>query len=654
MCGICGVFETTGRADVTEERLRAMADTMVHRGPDDWGTYLSPERRAGFGFRRLSIVDLSPNGHQPMSNAGCVKAGLGVASGAREGETVWVVFNGEIYNHASLRQELEKRGHVYRSRTDTEAIIHGYEEWGEEVVERLRGMFAFAVYDRRGEERLFIARDRLGIKPLYYAEEGGVFLFASEIKALLQWRAIAAEMDDEALWHYLTVSTSPAPRTMFKGISKLRPGHTLTLYANGRSEMRQYWEALPTDDMADATEAETVKRLRELLRESIRLRMMSDVPFGVFLSGGVDSSLNVALMSELMDRPVDTYSVAIRDDAASNELSQARAVAQHYKANHHEVVITPQQFVETMPLVVHHQDEPLADPVCVPLYHVSKLARDSGTIVVQVGEGADELFAGYAGYGQMAAFHRRVYAPFMSLPGWVKRRAAALAPAVLPPRRAEYVRRAAEGEELFWGGALTFSEQDKERLVANRSGNGHVSTYASVVAQTYGVFDTLRPGSSFLDRVIYLELKHRLPELLLMRVDKMSMATSVEARVPYLDHELVQFALGIPASLKYHKGQTKYILKQAARGIVPDNVIDRPKTGFCGSARNMVSGPVLDYAERALNESAWLPSAMNMSVVRGLVHEHRTGRADHGPAIWSLANLELWHRYWIERRPVPA
>lgn len=654
MCGICGVFETTGRANTTEERLRAMADTMVHRGPDDWGTYLSPERRAGFGFRRLSIVDLSPDGHQPMSNGGCVQAGLGAAKGAREGATVWVVFNGEIYNHASLRQELEKRGHVYRSRTDTEAIIHGYEEWGEEVVGRLRGMFAFAVYDRRGEERLFIARDRLGIKPLYYADEGGVFLFASEIKALLQWQATAAEMDGEALWHYLSLSTSPAPRTMFKGISKLRPGNTLTLYANGRSEMRQYWEALPAPDAADTSEEETVKRLQELLRESIRLRMMSDVPFGVFLSGGVDSSLNVALMSELMDRPVDTFSVAIQDDTASNELSQARAVAQRFKANHHELVITPQQFVETMPLVVHHQDEPLADPVCVPLYHVSKLARDSGTIVVQVGEGADELFAGYAGYAQMADFHRRMYGPFMSLPGWVKRRAAALAPAVLAPRRAEYVRRAAEGEELFWGGALTFSERDKERLVTNGSGKGHVSTYTSVVAQTYGIFDSLRPGCSFLDRVIYLELKHRLAELLLMRVDKMSMATSVEARVPYLDHELVQFALGIPASLKYRQGQTKYILKKAARGIVPDAVIDRPKTGFCGSARNMVSGPVLDYAERALNESAWLPSAMNMSMVLGLVQEHRTGRADHGPAIWSLANLELWHRYWIERRPVPA
>jgi asparagine synthase (glutamine-hydrolysing) len=654
MCGICGVFEMKGHANITEERLRAMADTMTHRGPDDWGTYLSPERRAGFGFRRLSIVDLSPDGHQPMSNLGCVTAGLGTANGSRAGATVWVVFNGEIYNHLSLRQELERRGHIYHSRTDTEAIIHGYEEWGEEVVERLRGMFAFALYDRRTEERLFLARDRLGIKPLYYAEDAGVFLFASEIKALLQWRAAAVEVDEATLWHYLTISASPAPRTMFNGISKLRPGHTMTLYANGRSEMRQYWEALPEEGVAGATETETVKRLREMLRESIRLRMMSDVPFGVFLSGGVDSSLNVALMSELMDRPVDTFSVAIQDDAASNELSQAKVVAHHYKANHHEVVITPQQFVETMPLVVHHQDEPLADPVCVPLYHVSKLARNSGTIVVQVGEGADELFAGYAGYAQMADFHRRVYEPFMSLPGWLKRPAAALAPVVLPHRRAEYVRRAAEGEELFWGGALTFTENEKERLVVNGSGDGHVSTYAHVIAQTYGVFDTLRPRSGFLDRIIYLELKHRLPELLLMRVDKMSMATSVEARVPYLDHELVQFALAIPASLKYHKGQSKYILKQAARGVVPDEVIDRPKIGFCGSARNMVSGPVLDYAERVLNESGWLPGVMNMDMVHGLLHEHRTGRADHGPAIWSLTNLELWHRCWIERRPVPA
>jgi asparagine synthase (glutamine-hydrolysing) len=634
MCGICGIFDFTGHAELSRGLLKSMADTMAHRGPDDWGTYLSPDRRLGFGFRRLSIVDLSPAGHQPMSN---------------EDGTIWIVFNGEIYNHVELRRELEATGHVYRSRSDTETIIHGYEAWGEEVVHRLRGMFAFAIWDLECR-RLFLARDRIGIKPLYYSWQQRCFLFGSEIKAILAWPSVERAVEPEALYHYLTLATTPPPLTLFRGIRKLPPGHTLTVHADGRSELRQYWDPLfPEDSLAGMEAEEIAERLQDMLRESIRLRMMSDVPFGVFLSGGVDSSLNVALMSELMDQPVDTFSIAIRDDPRSNELSQARRVAQHFGANHHEIVITPQDFVDLLPQMVYHQDEPLADPVCVPLYFVSKLARENGTIVIQVGEGSDELFAGYTGYAFMADFYRRYYAPFAALPRWLKQPTAAVAERVMPARWAEYVRRAASGQELFWGGVTVFSDQAKRRWLRDGYVLQSYSTYDSVVRPHYKRFDAFRPGAPFLDRMIYLELKQRLAELLLMRVDKMTMATSVEARVPYLDHKLVRFALAIPSSLKICNGITKYILKRAARGLIPDDVIDRPKIGFCGSASNMVIGALLDYAERAIMGSDWLRSVLDVEQVRPILAEHRAGQHDHGMTIWCLLNLTLWYDIWIGR-----
>ncbi|MDA2936677.1 asparagine synthase (glutamine-hydrolyzing) [Acidobacteria bacterium AH-259-A15] len=635
MCGICGIVDFTGHAGLDPDLLTSMADTMVHRGPDDWGTYLSPDRCLGFGFRRLAIVDLSAAGHQPMSN---------------ENGTVWIVFNGEIYNHLALRRELEAAGHVYCSRADTESIIHGYEAWGEEVVHRLRGMFAFAIWDER-QRRLFLARDRIGIKPLYYTQQKGCFLFGSEIKAILACPRIEPAVEPQALYHYLTLAATPPPFTLFREIRKLAPGHTLTVHSDGRCKLRQYWDPLfPDDSLEGMEEFEVAERLRELLEESIRLRMMSDVPFGVFLSGGIDSSLNVALMSELMNRPVDTFSVAVRDDARSNELSEARRVAEHYGASHHQVVITPQDFVDFLAQMVWHQDEPLADPVCVPLYFVSKLARDNGTIVVQVGEGSDELFAGYPGYAFMADFYRRLYGPFQALPVWFQQAVTPLATGLLSERKLEYVQRAASGQELFWGGATVFSEREKRRLMYPPFSNSLSSTHDDVVKGFYTRFDAGRPEADFLDRAIYLELKQRLPELLLMRVDKMTMANSVEARVPYLDHELVRFALSIPPAWKVRRGVTKHILKVAARGLVPDEVIDRPKTGFCGSASNMVRGILLDHAERSILNSGWLKSVLDIEQIRPRLAEHRAGKRDHGMAIWNLLNLVVWHQRWIEGR----
>ena len=619
-----------GGGELTDTSLKRMADTMTHRGPDDSGTYINHDHHLGFGFRRLSIIDLE-GGHQPMSN---------------EDGTIWIVFNGEIYNHYDLRKELEALGHIYSSRADTESIIHAYEEWGEDCVDRLRGMFAFAIWDVN-KRKLFLARDRMGIKPLYYTEQNGCLIFASEIKAILAWPGIKKEVDNEALYNYLTLLVTPSPMTMFQGIYKLPPGHILTISDNNNKSMYRYWEPIIHDNgLEGIDETEVVDRLRELLRESIRLRMMSDVPFGVFLSGGVDSSLNVALMSEFMDRPVDTFSVSIKDDTRSDELKHARAVAEHFGTNHHEVEITSQDFINFLPQMAYFQDEPLSDPVCVPLYYVSRLARQNGTIVIQVGEGSDELFGGYTAYTQSLNFEHRYFHPFASLPLLLKKPIAALGKIVLPLRRAEYLRKAAQNEPFFWSSATALTELEKRSLL--RNGQWDNKSTLTVVNKWYQQFQRGHPDNNSLDRMIYIELQHRLPELLLMRVDKMAMASSIEARVPYLDHELALFTLAIPPVLKIRNGQTKAILKKAARGIIPDYVIDRPKHGFCGSADNMISGAVVDYAEKAVFSSDWFREWFNLERLREMFARHRSGRVDNGMNIWLLMNLALWHKHWIE------
>src|SRR5438067_2444713 len=428
MCGICGALTFGQSADAVEERtLRAMADTLRHRGPDADGYFVSPDHRVGFGFRRLSIVDLA-TGDQPMSN---------------EDGSVWLIFNGEIYNHADHRPWLEARGLRVRSRCDAEVILHLYEEFGPDCVHHLRGMFAFAIWDA-SRRRLLLARDRVGVKPLYFAALDGLLLFGSEIKALLRHPALEPRLNEDALSLYLTFASTPAPLTLFASVQKLPPGHLLLVNADtGQRTLERYWQPLPDADELGAKRhpEEYVERLEALVRESIGLRMMSDVPYGAFLSGGVDSSRNVALMAELADRPVSTFSVAIAGDTTSDELGCARAVAQRYGTQHHEVVIDEQDFIDYLPNLVWHQDEPLADPVCVPLHAVSEAARRSRTKVVQVGEGADELFSGYTSYAFFSDFHRRVWRPYQRLPRSLRHVAAtAIAPA-LPLDRADVPRR---------------------------------------------------------------------------------------------------------------------------------------------------------------------------------------------------------------------
>jgi asparagine synthase (glutamine-hydrolysing) len=640
MCGICGVWEYgANEGSIDSSLIVRMRDQMTHRGPDDSGDFVFDERRGGFGFRRLSIIDLSTAGHQPMH--GC-------------DERTWLVFNGEIYNHATLRADLEARGHKYASRTDSETILHAYEERGLDFIHDIEGDYAIAIWDA-AKQQLVLVRDRIGVKPLYFYHKDGRFIFASEIKAILQHPAVTPDIDEQSLYHYLTFLTTPAPTTLFRDIQKLPAGHVLTLKRDGTLNIQQYWDALPPSQPQVRDESEHRAEILRLLRDSIRKRMMSDVPFGVFLSGGVDSSANVALMSELMSRPVETFTVGFSDAEYLNELESARRIAKQFGTNHHEVIISENEMQEFLPRLVFHQDEPIADPVCVPLFYVSQLARDSGTIVVQVGEGSDEIFSGYDNYVR----HLRIYENFWrhaeGLPRVFRRALSSLSRPALEAtgrKRAaiELIRRLGADEPLFWGGAVVYDETFKPRVLSEslrKRMNGLSSL--RVVEPYLQRIERERPDSDFLARMTYLELKLRLPELLLMRVDKITMATSVEARVPFLDHHLVEYALGLPRSLKVAGTTGKHILKRALEGVLPNDLLYEPKRGFGAPVREWFRGRDLRglFDARLMNSRLRKRDLLDYGFVGRMLDEHREQKNDWGFHLWALLNLSLWYEQWI-------
>ncbi len=641
MCGIVGIWEygaSQGRIDLP--LVEAMRDAMPHRGPDDTGAHIFDNGRGAFGFRRLSIIDLSAAGHQPMH--GC------------ESRNVCLVFNGVIYNHLDLRRDLEKRGHVYASKTDSETIIHLYEERGIDFVHEIEGDFGIALWDAE-REQLSLYRDRMGVKPLYFYIKDGRIIFASEIKAILAHPEVERDIDETALSEYLTFLTTPAPQTLFKGIQKLPAGHRLVINRKGDVKIEQYWDALPPKDVPVRTEAEHIDEILRLLRSSIKKRMMSDVPFGVFLSGGVDSSANVALMSELMDRPVDTFTVGFQDHAYLNELEQARRIAKLYKTNHHGVVIGDLEFNDFLPELVFHQDEPIADPVCVPLYYVSKLARDSGTTVIQVGEGADEIFSGYANYVRNLRLYENFWRYAERAPAFLRRISARSATAVLESTGrgrflTELARRLETGEPMFWGGAVVYDDSLKPSVLSPRmrtSLNGHSSLAA--VQQYLKHIERERPDSDYLSRMTYLELKLRLPELLLMRVDKITMATSVEARVPFLDHHLVEYAMGLSRGLKVSGKTGKHILKRALESILPHDLLYSKKRGFGAPIREWFRTDIgKEYADGLMNSPIWKRDYFDRDFVAKMLAEHRGGRSDWSFHLWALLNLSLWYEHWID------
>jgi asparagine synthase (glutamine-hydrolysing) len=666
MCGIVGWLSTSAAQPVDPDVLARMRDTMVHRGPDGEGLWLSPQRDMGLAFRRLAIVDLSTTANQPMTN---------------EDGSIQVIFNGEIYNHLALRRELVEKGHRFRTdHSDTEVIVHGFEEWGPGVVDRLHGMFGIGIWNAR-TRRLFLARDRIGIKPLYFGWTPQAFVFASEIKALLRHPQVEADVEPTSVYHYLSFLTTPAPLTMFQGIYKMPAGCRAFVEPDGTMKAETYWDALPGrgEDVGElkrlsgpALREYAVRRVRELFESAVEKRLMSDVPFGVLLSGGIDSSANVAVMSRLMDRPVRTFTVGFSDHEHLNELHWARKVAQTFKTDHHEIMVDEKAMSDYLPSLVFSQDEPIADWVCIPLYFVSKLVRDSGTIVVQVGEGSDEQFCGYRSYMAYLDMYRRFWRPFSRLPRVARGSAAAVARGLtgLVDTQDTYldlVDRAGRSREPFWSGATVFSETRKGRLVdrerleplsvpAAMRGSGLLperfgrpDSY-EIVRSFFDRIDEAAPGSDVLTRMIYSEFKLRLPELLLMRVDKIGMSVSIEPRVPFLDHLLVELTMNLPMGLKVAPGHPKELLKSSVRGMLPDDVIDRPKMGFGAPMLEWLRGKFGEAVRAELAATRFFDRfPARRQAVLDMLDRHRAEKAEFSLYVWTIYNAVAWYDYWIDK-----
>lgn len=635
MCGIVGVFGRRGH-EVDAGLVERMRDTMVHRGPDDVGLWRSESLDVVLGHRRLSIIDLSPAGRAPMAN---------------EDGTVQVTFNGEIYNHAELGEQLRGKGHRFRSACDTEVLVHLYEEYGERMVDHLIGMFAFVVWDEP-RQRMLAARDRMGIKPLYFMDDGRQFAFASEIKALLPVLP-RRDVDPVALSHYLTFVAVPPPRTLFAGVSKLAPASTMVIGRDGAEPPQRYWDPLQNRAEFDSG-VDWEREVRTRLERSIDRRMMSDVPVGVFLSGGVDSSTNVALMSRLVDDPINTFSIGFHGAEEFNEFKWARRIAEKFETKHHEVMIGHDDLWDFLPDLVFHQDEPIADPVCVPLYFVAKLAKESGVTVVHVGEGADELFSGYATYVQAHEIAGKQWPRLRSLPRPIRQGLAAAGSAALRVRpdrevHVEALKRSAQVDgRLWWGGAVAFYERGFQRLTTpelrrDLNGDSPSEVVAGIAADAdrFGARDDL-------DRMIYQDLRLRLPELLLMRVDKLTMANSIEARVPFLDHELVELAMSVPPEEKVRDGIGKHVLKRAVSDLLDDELVWRPKQGFGTPVSQWFRGELGDQLEHQLthgsiNELGYLQP----DTIKEILDLHRSGRAERSFQLWNVLNLSAWFDYWI-------
>jgi asparagine synthase (glutamine-hydrolysing) len=643
MCGIAGIVASHTLRTDDAARVVGMRDVLTHRGPD--GAGLFADAAAALGHRRLSIVDLAGGG-QPMAN---------------EDDTIRIVFNGEIYNHADLRHQLEAHGHRYRTRSDTETIVHAYEQWGDACVEHLRGMFAFAIWDAP-QRRLLLARDRLGVKPLYWSWVGDRLVFASEIKAILESGLVAPRPNEAALPELLATRATSGEETLFTGIYKLLPGHVLT-YAKGAVQVRRYWDvpvefdAAPEPTARDA--AEDAERFRALLDESIRLRLMSDVPLGVFLSGGIDSSALAALMARQLGRPLQTFSVAF-EDRACNELGYARQVASAIGAEQHEILIDEHDFFGALPRLVWHEDEPIAHPSSVPLYFVSTLARNHVKVVL-TGEGSDELLAGYGRYPRSLLNWRLGRAYGAAVPSAIRRRLAAWA-SVLPGRAGRFARRSFLAVEhapdmTFYDNFAAVGLARQRQLLSPRLAElvDRERVYGPVMAR----FEAPARSRPLLERLLYADLKTYLVELL-MKQDQMSMAASIESRVPFLDHHLVEFAWRLGPKRKLSGFTTKRILRDAVRGLVPPSILTRPKAGFpVPLGRWLREGWHATAADVLLDRRARERDVFAAGAVERLLEAARQGVHGSADVVWSLLNVELWYRTFIDGEgvqtlPAPA
>jgi asparagine synthase (glutamine-hydrolysing) len=632
MCGICGVV---GQAD--EHLIKSMLSRLAHRGPDDEGIYItetSDDRRAGLGHRRLSIIDLSPAGHEPMSDA--------------SGE-IWLTFNGEIYNFKELRGELESLGHKFRSDTDAEVIIYAYREWGRAFLARLNGMFAFAIWDCR-DETLLLARDRLGIKPLYYAETPAGFAFASEIKAILAIPGFERAVDTEALDQFMTFLWTPDPKTAFRGVSKLPPAHYL-IYQRGRAEVFEYWD-VRFDEDDSLSESEWVERLRGQITRSVRAQMIADVPLGAFLSGGLDSSSIVALMTEAATQKLTTYTFGFRSedlryDIIEDDVKYARTVGQKFKTDYREHFLEP-RVMELLPKLVYQMDEPVADPAIITSYLICRAARERLTVLVS-GMGGDEIFAGYPRHAAV-----KIAEAYNLIPSFLSRPVVAALPGARPGKLTALFRNtkklarsaALPERERYLGFGTYFTQAEKSDLYSGDLKNA--TTGFDPYREHRKYFDRVA-GEDFINQMLYIDLKTFLPCLNLTYTDKTSMAASMEVRVPLLDHELVELTAQIPARLKLKSFTGKHIFKRAAEKWLPREIIHRKKAGFSAPIRAWLVNDLRGIVEDLLSESnVRRRGYFDYGFVRRLIDENLAGREDNGLKVFQLLWLELWHREFID------
>lgn len=635
MCGIAGLVDLNRQTSVSEVLLKKMSDIISHRGPDDDGQWVSDNRKCGLAFRRLSIIDLSAAGHQPMSEP----------SGRYT-----IVFNGEIYNHERLRPDFESKGYRYRSRTDTETILYGYKEYGSNFLHKMIGMWNLAIWDNENEE-LFCARDRIGVKPFYYTYKDGRFIFGSEIKSILQHPSVERDVNYGEMTNYLAFSMSSDQSTLFEGIHKLPAGHFLRLKKDGTLIIQRYWSPLAEKvEYTTMSEKEIIDEIMRLLRQAVKDRMMSDVPFGVFLSGGVDSSTNVALMAELMDRPVDTFSVGFKELEKYNEMEYARKVAKLFNTNHHEILIDHNDALPVLEDLVWHEDEPNGDPVCIPLYFLSKLTREAGTTVIQVGEGSDEQFVGYPWMVREYKFYKTYWKYFTSLPSFVRSGVYNIAKPILSKRgqflALDYIRRGAEGDELYWGGAATVVKTFQERLL-NKNHSPFLASPQRMIERIYKEAEARQKNKNdFFQKIAFFELSQRLPELLLMRVDKMTMAHSLEARVPFLDSRLVEFTMTIPPHHRVNETfETKHLLKKAVSGILPKDIVYRKKQGFDAPIKEWLKKEWFDYMKSVFMESRLTKEKIwDYGFIELLMNQHKNSMYNHSRQLFNLLNLALWYK----------
>lgn len=656
MCGFVGYVGLSNPEPINIDLFASMNDSIKHRGPDGegfafFGNYTNQEisdftkkrpealvvkdnskRTLAFAHRRLSIIDLSTDALQPMKSID---------------KNITILFNGEIYNYLEVKEQLLQKGYSFQTdHSDTEVIINAYKEWGVDCIKFFRGMFSIAIWDEL-KDILWLIRDRIGIKPMYYTHQNGRIYFGSEIKAIIEDPSIKREINHEGMYNYLSFLTVPAPQTLFKDIFKLPAGHLLKIENGTIGEPIEYWDIYDDVTLNTSQEQTITKEVLDQLTESVKYHGVADIPVGIFLSGGIDSSLNAALFSKIANYKVKAFSVGYENDddlkSYKNEFKYAQQAANHANCEYYQQILTQQDFIDFLPSLIHHQDEPIGDPVCMPVYYVSKLAKENSVSVCQVGEGSDELFWGYTSWKYMLNLQNLNDLKF--IPKTFKKLGLQLLKVVGKDDTVyyEWLKRGIEGKKVFWSGAEAFTETQKGKLLSKKFIDTLQPDYTSwkVIDNHYQKFIQRSKENSNLNWMSYIDLKMRLPELLLMRVDKMSMAVSLEARVPFLDHRFVSHAMGIPSALKTKNKESKYVLKQAIKNIIPDSIIYRKKQGF--------DAPVYDWMMDDLGTIAKEKIEL-FNKHTGFLNENYIDtifRKKNGKQLWFVLNLALWWEHYI-------